>query len=617
MKGKDLQSHYIPNTALPYVTNDSVTSKAMMFEDGSTNLMTSIKGYAERRNGFSRYVSDATFTFSGTLSRMYTWRRWTGAAFTNSGKYFVMYNDLGASASRVYKQQVGTDVYPVLVHTDSTSANPFDFTVSNNHLFFGNGVDMKKYDGSTVTNWGIAGPSAAVTFTSAAGSLSPVIGYQWVIAWENSGTGHISSPAPVSTTTTGTSRQYTISGNTTTDTQVDRVRIFRTVDGGSIYFEHPSSPISYVTWTASGFVDNTADSALTSSVAPLPNQNNRPTASKDPVWFANRIWTHIDDTLYYSDFEELVRGVEEESFASTNLRFFGREIFGKKVAGQYLLIFTADVIYRIYGDSLATFRMDKLSDDRGALNPACICSFTATLSAGQSIGMVAWLDSSNTVWITDGSAMTEISIPIRPDIASIVHAQAALTYHTTGNAQWLVLMNGGGNELLVYDLDRGQWMPPWPLDTLRAIYSGQTSPGTHQLFLGRNNTPLVQDAGYQDAGSNYTGNAYFGLFDLVPPDQPSMYGVLNHIALETNSVQATTVKYLTDEDPAGATYQTASTAIDPPNRAQGTNLVEKWYPVLSDPNNKGARRVAMQVNWAAANSSFKLYGVALGYEPKA
>lgn len=612
----DLQHHYIQRTSLPYFPNDSVTAKEVAIVAGS-NILTSQRGFLERRNGFGFYEADASFTFSGTLKRFFAWRRWTGASVTLSGAYLLMFNDTAAGASRVWKQHVGTDVYPALIHTDATSSNPFDFVVSNDYVFFGNGVDMKKWDGTTVTNWGITAPSAAVTLTSGAGSLSPVIGYQWVITFGSSASLHMSSPSPIMTLTTGTSRQFTISGNTTTDTQVDQVYIFRTTDGGSIYFEHPSSPISYATWIASGFQDNTADTLLTSKVAPLQNQNNRPAAAMGPVWFANRIWVATNDTLYYSDYEELVRGIEEEAFASTNFRFFGREITSLSVAGQYLLVFTSDAIYRIYGDSLATFRMDTLAENKGCLNRACVARFSIENNQNSPLtsGVVAWLDTSNTVWMTNGDSLIEISFPIRSDIASIAHSTAAMAYYGTGNARWLILMDGGAGKLYVFDLDTKQWMPPWEVSTINALQSVETAAGTAKLFLGQAGVPLAQNTAYLDGLGSYTASLTTNLFDLVETGNPSEYGIADHIELETNAVTITTVSYLTDEDTTNATWQVATTAIDPPHRTQGTNLVEKWYPIISDPNNRGARRMALKLDWVEANSSFKLYGMALAYKP--
>lgn len=612
-----LKHRYITATDLPYVSNDSPTSKDPVWQSGSSNILTSYKGYAERRPGFNYYEADTGFTFSGTVQRFFAWRRWTNASVTLSGEFFVMYSDTSATASRVYKQRVGTDVYPVLLHTDSTSNLPFDFEVSNNFVFFCNGTDRQKWDGTTKTNWGITGPSNPVTLTVTGGSLSAVIGYQYVVAWENSSTTHMSSPSPQSASTGFQSAAaVTITGNTTTDTQVDRVRVGRTIDGGSIYFEHPNSPIAYATWTGSGFTDSsTSDTALTASgtVMPLPNQNNRPTASLDPVWFAGRIWTHSGDTLYYSDFEELVRGVEEESFATVNQRQLGREIIKKAVVGQYLLVWCADIIFRIYGDSLATFKLDVLARQRGCLGAQNVVSLTGTgLSHDLADrGLAAWLDTSSTVWTTNGESIKELSYDIRPDIATINHSQAAIAQHSTGNTHWLILMDGANGKLYVMDLDSGKWMPPWSITGVTAIRSLQTAVGTWQLFLAKSGKPLVAYSGYQDAGTNFAASGVTNLFDIVPSDNPSNLGVVDHVEVETASVTLTSLKYVTDEDPAGATFTTfQGTGITPPRRVQGTNLVETWYHSRTP----AARRVALQFNWVEANSNFKLYSFACAYE---
>lgn len=151
---------------------------------------------------------------------------------------------------------------------------------------------------------------------------------------------------------------------------------------------------------------------------------------------------------------------------------------------------------------------------------------------------------------------------------------------------------------------------------LTAIYSGQTASGTHQLFLGLTTIPLVQGSHYLDAGTAFPATVVTNLFDLVPLGNPSQYGVVDHIEVETNGAAAPILGYLTDEDPAGAGFQTAFTAIDPPNRAQGSNLVETWYPVLSYAANPAARRVSVGIQWNSVSTNFKLYGVAIAYEEK-
>lgn len=151
---------------------------------------------------------------------------------------------------------------------------------------------------------------------------------------------------------------------------------------------------------------------------------------------------------------------------------------------------------------------------------------------------------------------------------------------------------------------------------LTALYSGQTAAGTHRLFLGLTSVPLVQDSGYLDATSPFPATMITNLFDIVPGENPSQYGVCDHIEVETNGVAAPIIGYLTDEDPNNASYQTAFTSTDPPHRAQGTNLVETWYPIMGDPANVAARRISIGIQWDATEENQKLYGFAIAYEPK-
>ena len=138
---------------------------------GSQNILTSIKGYAERRPGFA--ITDASVF--NNLQRVFTWDR-------NDGSFFKMYCDVNASGQAVvYKQNVLTDNSPVSIYTDTASSTPFDFVVSNNTVYFSNGHVAKKWDPvNGVSNWGIAigsvnnatGPNGAGTGTDVAATGS-------------------------------------------------------------------------------------------------------------------------------------------------------------------------------------------------------------------------------------------------------------------------------------------------------------------------------------------------------------------------------------------------------------------------------------------------------------
>lgn len=609
-QAKQFRHHRLPNTAFPYIASASINpiSDTPYLGQGS-NILTSWKGYLERRPGFATHTTDDYTT--NTIRRFFTWQRWGGA-------YFVMLNVITATQSIVYKQQVGTDTTFQSLFT-SSATGIFDFVVANNHVFYGNGTDMRKYDGTNERAWGISMTAAAPTAANAgAGNVPAVIGHRYVFCYENTTTAHLSDISPQSAAIATASRQWTVTGARSTDAQVNQVRIYRTEDGGSIFFELSGSPIANPgagTWS---ITDNDADASLSSTQAPLAGINDPPTASYGPVFFAGRIWTFANDTVYFSGLEEVTNGVPEESFgtpsAGTNQFTFGREVIGLAPVGLVLLVFTPNEIFRIIGDSLSTLRRDTLASRAGLRNRATISHITMP-DGGDLAG---WLDSSNIYRVTDGASIREISQSIRSDISAINHTEAAATFWDDGANHWTVLMDGGGTSLRVYDWDTRQWMPPWSISTPQAIGSGETAAGTYRLFLGRTSggatKPLrLTVSTYQDDGANYTAQATLNLLPVGNEERPMELGALEYVGIERNSVALSDVGILVDEDPSGATFTSIfGNEAAPANRTNGTNLVEFWYynrSVVAP-----GRRFAIRLNWAAANSNFRLYSMTAAYE---
>src|SRR3990172_8086457 len=153
---------FIDSGALPYASYGSPTRTDPSWQDGLT-LLTSIEEISERRPGFIAFETMPT-TFASNIRRQFVWRRW------NSNR-FLMLNEVTLTQSKVYKLLIGTDASFILIHTSSVG-EPFDFIVANNHVFFGNGTDMKKYDGTTVSNWGIVADRKSTRLNSSHGYIS-------------------------------------------------------------------------------------------------------------------------------------------------------------------------------------------------------------------------------------------------------------------------------------------------------------------------------------------------------------------------------------------------------------------------------------------------------------
>lgn len=603
-----LNHHYFKNPCVPYISNISVTDTRPHFVAGS-NVLTSIKGQLEKRPGHVAFETSPT-TFAHPVQRTFGWRLWGGA-------FFVMVNTVGGGQSVVWKYKIGTDTSFVSIFT-SSSAAPFDFVVGNNVVYFGNGTDMQKYDGTTVTKWGIAKPAAAPTASSAgAGSISAFAGgFSYKYAFGNSNTGHIGQISDPSTYTGNfTSLNYTITGSNTSDSQVNQIHVYRTGDGGATWYELPNSPIAYSSgWSLTDSAVNTA--LNTANQASLPGQNAPPTASRSCVFYQGRVWTAIGDTVYYSVFEETINGIQAESFPINatgnigNLYTFGQEVTALAVVGSgtpysALLVYGRSTISMITGNSLATFARNTFGTRMGVDNQANV--------AGGGTSMLAWLDTTNTAWVTDGyQTLQEIGLPIRTDLASYTQTSTSITFHSDGIRRWLLIADSATSKTSPYDCDLGQWMVPWSIGGT-AMGSFETSPGQYTLLRTTNagtEVGTMSPTTFSDFGSSYAESLTPGLMDMGEGKGPGEVGAVQYLALDRNSIALSDVQVITDDDPTVASGTSVfANEINPPDRVQGSSLISKWYPLQGSGTQVTALRGTFKLVWNAQTSGWILYNV--------
>jgi hypothetical protein len=587
------------NTALPYISNSSLTDTDPQFIEGSQNILTSLRNWAERRPGFSKPVETNPTVFKN-LQREFVWRRWAGSV-PNGGQFFWMGCDISGGFARVYKMQIGVDPSAVLLFT-SASAEPFDFVVSNNTVYFGNGTEMKKWDSNTLSNWGIVSPAAGPSVTLVAGTMNVFTSWCYCYTYYNANTDHESSPSDISVCSgVFANMNPQIGVVASTDPQTTNIRIYRTPDGGAqdpaLMQELSNSPVSNVTQTVS---DTTLDINLSIRVAPEFLMNDPPPPSKGFVAYSGRIWGFQTNTTFYSGFEEISNGVPEECWPSGlggNFYPWDNEVTGHATLVDGITVFTAARIYKVEGTSLDTFRRYTLLERRGTR------SRTTVTSLG---GSVAWLDTSNTVWISD---LGEVGLPIRPDIQNINPLTCFIAIHISGTFHWLSLLDGANGIIYTYDMDLHQWLTPWTVGTTGSgLFSGETSIGNVQLMFARNNTKALQlGAGtYVDDGNTYSAMINTNMYSLTPDGNPAWKGVLDWTEIKTDKQVPSIVQQLTDDDPAVGTYvdlvpnQEAS-----PDITQGKNLLTtRWTS-----NNPTAQLVSMKYGWPAVAVNFHLYTV--------
>lgn len=462
------------------------------------------------------------------------------------------------------------------------------------------------------------GTGAPTTSVSGTG-ITATTGWQYVYCYMNSVTGHVSSPGPPSANTGPVANKtVNVTVVASTDPQVDKIRIFRTTDGGGgIFFEIAGGPFANA---STSYPDTTTDANLSLITAPTFGFNDPPPNMKGMVWFANRIWGFNNATVYFTDWEEMNIGTPEEGSVSGpagNFWNFSNEVTGLSVAQDGVIIFCAGHIYKIDGDSLDTFRRTVIADGLGCRQRATITRLG---------GLTAFLANTNSVWTTDSTSLTEISANIQPTLDNIDHTQACATFHIQGQYRWLLLCDQGHSQTLAYDVNTEKWMPPWTI-VGQGFSSGETSVGTYTLLMGQQTTNKMLQmipGQFTDNGSTYSTSGTLNLIplvnehlssgspiiDLFYPQAPGHVSYLEYVGMETNAVLPTTVKFLADDDPATGVYTDITANIkDAPLKAQGTNILDKWYYARKPT----CKRISVQMNWAAAATNHKLETLSFAY----
>lgn len=611
-QAKDITCHVIGNTSIPYVSYTDITSEKPVFVGGQ-NVLTTSRQLMYRRPGFADAIESSITTFTG-VQKQFAWSKWGGTRF------IWLVNDVSGSQSKVYKKEIGVDPSYQLLYT-SSSTNQFWFVVSNNTLFFGNGVDMRAYDatntwgGAQTRNWGITRPSAvAAVGTTGTGISSYAGGWYYRYTFCNSLTGHESSASELSACTgIVANKTITLGLTASTDAQVDQIRVYRTTDGGSTNAtqmrEITGSPFANATATVN---DTTSDTVFGTRLCPGTTSNDPPPALKNFSWYGGRIFGSINNQTWFSGFEELpANGVPEECFPSGlsgNYYNWDTEVTGQASLPDGVAVFTRGRIWKIEGNLRANFQRYKLVEKRGATNQNCI------FSLGNS---VAWLDTANQVWSSD---LGEIGNDIRTDIEEIDQSKASMCVHVSGSQHWICLLDGGQGKLYVYDLDTRQWMPPWILPSgSTAIISEEYSAGVPKLGVAVHGTKIYLNNAdkYNDAGTTYSASAVLNLLPTHAAKNPDHCGLVDYVNVETDGNTNSYVGIMIDDNPQLSSFQDiTANAQDPPLRKQGTNLVKKQYGASQDAANSTVptgQRVSVSLQWAAAENNFTLYTIEVGW----
>jgi hypothetical protein len=155
------------------------------------------------------------------------------------------------------------------------STNLYDSAILLDQMYIGGGSTADKnirFTGTVAYQMGINGPATHTATTAVGGTgLSPVTGYMYNYTYYNSALGQESNPATAdSTLIKPVNQTVTVTVTRTADTQVDKINIYRTTDGGALPLL--VGTIANITGTGTTtFADNYSDATLTVAIERYAN----------------------------------------------------------------------------------------------------------------------------------------------------------------------------------------------------------------------------------------------------------------------------------------------------------------------------------------------------------
>lgn len=457
-----------------------------------------------------------------TLVRRYGHSRYCSAAFGASDwplAYFSFKNIAGTIALLVDTPTMVAKFTSSAIsslYTKGTTAQS-SFAKVGNYVYICDGTNLKKWDQTTVTGWGITAPATAPGISASAGSVTWTSGTTYVFVYKNSTSGHISTASPASGNLGPlTGKEITVTGARSTDAQVDKIDIYRTEDGGSVYYF--VAEIANPGAGSFSYVDNNADSVLNLAlIAPLAGINAPPPTGLDLVtWHNDRLFGAANNLLYFSSGPDCTNGVQAEAWNPSNVFTLPSKITALASTSQGLLVFTQDDIYVCLGTDTVSYYVIPWQRNYGVLSQNCVA---------QDGDSVYFYTSKSQLWEITSNGMAEVGFPIGDQLLSTyAPASSYLAIHRSGTDVGLWISDGSAH-LKKWDprfsSDYG-WNPTaTPSGGVGAIRSIETSVGTWQLMVGLPTASghiLKRDTTlYTDDGTSYTCNGIVGSLMVAPP----------------------------------------------------------------------------------------------------
>lgn len=418
-------------------------------------------------------------------------------------------------------------------------------------IFRADGINQPlKYDGTTVTKWGIAKPTTDPTATqTTGGSLTTSSTYKIKVTFVTA-TAESNGSTGITVTLTGANNKIDLTGIPTgpAGDGVTKRRIYRTKAGGSIYFRDVE--IADNTTTTASLTQ--ADSSLG---AEMPEDKDPPPSDlKYIALFKNRMIG-----VKTSNLRQIVIGelFEPEAFPPANAFTIpfpeGDKCTGLKARGDLFFIFGSSTIFAMIGDSPFNFTIRQTFADEGSVSQWGIVEVENVVMYPTRFGFNAF----------DGANTKVLSLEIEPtlrDQMDLTKLENIAGVYDTENriVRWACSVTGaaGTRKEFIFDLFRRAWTTSTRKIAIYAPWLG--APDQGEIYSGDPDDGRVwrENSTQADNGANITAKYRTKLFDLK---KPRFFKKFWHIFLDFKPSGGTLAVDVTGD--SGAVLESFSPAI--------------------------------------------------------
>jgi hypothetical protein len=427
---------------------------------------------------------------------------------------------------------------------------------------------------------------------------------------------HISAGSPVSSAIIqDASSNIALSGDCSSDTQVNFVHIYRTKQGGSVYYYLDSVANDTTAGAQWSYVDGTPDEALDTSlvVSTVPLNSPPPAGASLVAYFQSRIWVAVDNKLYFDGGSDILNGDPHQCFPAANQFIYPTTIRALIPTSEGLNVMLEDESWTVLGGpQTLTFYTIPLFKTTGAKSQNCVL---------QDQDVVYMLTSQGQGIVYNSSDFGEFGSNVADVLKTSFNPSSSYLAAYRNGSDVGIFLSDGSSKIFRFNPVTSAWSPiatiaagcgPLAaLETASSTYTLLTTIGTR--ICGRSLTDF-RDGSAQDT---YAANAVIGSLDVAGMAGPTV--AVRYAYLRTTSAGLRpTVSILQNE--TSGTFNAIGRTVSVPAKLDSTSyqsstvrqdrydFATAYTPLPMAEFN----HLQIKIEWTGANAKNEVTALSLG-----